>query len=153
MARFHISADGIKMAKAGKTVDSTDINDLTFSSEWPMLRVKYTGTVTVATYTGEFSNVYDKAEYYYPEPFSAPPIVMVAGVINETTSDQRSAVYTSPWVPGGYSSLAPYYCINSLAEKFELYVLTRLGSIGTPFPERLTSTYRYYVFDSLIEAT
>lgn len=138
------------MAKAGKDVDTASFSDLVFSSDFPTLRVIYTDLVTAAPYTGEFSEVYNRAVVTYPTPFPNPPIVLAAGRLSPTESDQKSVVFTSAYVPGAYSYRVPWYTVNSLPDRFELYVLARRGN-GDPIPSR-TLTYRYYVFDSLIES-
>lgn len=151
MTRFRLAKDGIKMAASGYDVDTAPIEKLVFSTDWPTLRVKYTGTVTATNISNPYSLVYDTAIYHYPEPFSGPPLVLVAGIVSPTVSDQKISVQLDAFDPGDYSYRSPWYAVNSLADRFELYVLSRFSS-GTPIAGR-TKTYRYYVFDSLIEAT
>lgn len=144
------------MAKAGKDVDTASFDDLVFSSDFPTLRVKYTGLATAVPYSGDFSSVYNRAIVTYPTPFAAPPIVFAAGWISATESDQKVTSFTNPYAPGGFSYQVPWYTVNSMEDRFELYVLARIGDGTTPIGDYTgiyrTLTYRYYVFDSLIES-
>lgn len=150
MSRFRISADGIAMALPGYNVDTAPLDKLVFSTDWPVLRVKYSGNVTATNIPGPWSQIYDTAIYTYPEPFTEPPIVLVAGIVSPTVSDQMSYVATDFYSPGALSYRSPYYAINSRTDRFELYLMARFSS-GSPLPSR-TKTYRFYVFDSVIES-
>lgn len=151
MSRFRIGVDGIKMAQAGYNVDTAPNDRMIFTTDWPTLRVKYTGVITATDIPGPWRQIYDTAIYTYPEPFQQPPIVLVAGIVSPTVSDQKSEVLTDYFSPGAYSHRSPWYAVNSLTDRFELYVFARYTS-GTPVPNR-TKTYRYYVFDSVIAST
>lgn len=138
------------MAQAGYNVDTAAPDKMIFTTDWPTLRVKYTGVINATNIPGPWSRIYDTAIFTYPEPFLQPPIVLVAGIISETVSDQKSQIFTSPYLPGDYSGRSPWYTINSLPDRFELYVFARFNN-GDPVAGR-TKTYRYYVFDSVIES-
>lgn len=133
------------MAVEGHDVDTAPPDKMVFSTEWPSMRVRYTGLVTATTITHPWSSLYDIGIVTYPVAFASPPIVLVAGQVVGGVSDQKSSVLTDAFAPGGYSFRLPWYTVNSLADRFELYVYARDGA--GPIPGRV-KTYRYYVFDS-----
>lgn len=149
MPRARISTNGIEIAKAGKDVDTAPLEDLVFSSQFVSLRLAKTGVVTPTTYAGFLSSRYNRSIVYYDTPFSTPPLVLVAGIRPNGTSDQSQHYTTAiPLSSGNPSYLLPYYSVESYTDRFELYVHAREAS-GDPRPF-YTSDWRYFVFSYTI---
>lgn len=149
MPRVRLSKDELKIAKAGYNVDTATPEQMIFSSDSPALRLYSTGTVTLAPYSGPMSSRFNRAVVNYPSPspFSKPPLVLAAGIINSTTTEQGPFL-----APSGVSSVAwANYSIASFTNRFEIYGYS-YNVDGSPVtPSRPTSTYRYFVFHNTMD--
>lgn len=145
MPRMRISDEGIEIAKAGYNVDTAAPEDLIFSSKLPTLRLALTGVVTLTGFSGPLSTRFARAIVYYDEPFVKPPLVLAAGIVSSTETDQ------APFVTQSISGWAKWvrYSIASFADRFEVYGYHR--DVAGNLVNRPTRTYRYFVFHNTID--
>lgn len=144
MPRARISAGGIEVAKPGFDVDTAAIGDMQFSSALVAARIAKTGLVTPENYVGFYSESYKRAIVYLDDPVPYPPIVLVAGIRSDGTSDQ--APFINRYVSGGTAYHEPYYEIRTFTDRFELYVLQVRGDVYPAPPN-----WRYWVFQNTVE--
>lgn len=146
MPRFRISANGIEIALPGYDVDTAPAEGIAFSSLLPTMRLAQTGVVTAVRYgSSGMASRYARGIVTYDAPFSKPPLVLAAGVVSATESDQK------PWGPSSaFSSAAwAWYSVASYSDRFELFLYDR--NSGGKTVSRPTRTYRYFVFHNTID--
>ena len=145
MARKRISAAGIEIAKEGFDVDTAAPEDMIFSSTLPTLRLALTGVVTLTDFSGPLSTRFARAIVYYDDPFAKPPLVLAAGIVSSTDSDQ------APFMTQSLSGWATWirYSIASFTDRLEIYGYHR--NVAGNLVSRPTRTYRYYVFHNTID--
>lgn len=146
MPRARISVNGIEIAKQGYDVDTAAPENMVFSSSLVAMRLARTGVVTPAPYDGELSTVYYRHIEYYPTPFLQAPVVLVAGINADGSSDQAPYVMSGASDEGGSAWWLPYYSVYSYANRFELYVYQdEVVYVGSP-------NWRYFVFQNTLSA-
>lgn len=145
MLRQKISSGGIVIAKHGYDANTATLEQLNFSTDRPTYRLVMTGVVTATRYSGPLSSRYARAIVTYDEPFEVTPLVLIAGVVSGTESDQ------TPFVPQAFVSDAmwAWHCVGSYKDRLEIYVYDRDSGGGTI--SRPTRTYRYFVFHNTID--
>ncbi len=145
MPRMRISAEGIEIAKEDFDVDTAAPENFIFSSKLPTLRLALTGVVTLTGYSGPLSTRFARAIVYYDEPFAKPPLVLAAGIVSSTDSDQ------APFVSQSLSGWARWvrYSVASFTDRLEIYGYHR--NVDGNLAPRPTRTYRYYVFHNTID--
>lgn len=144
MPRARLSANGIDLAKPGFDVDTAGITDMQFSSALVAARIAKTGVATPVDYTGFYDEAYKRAIVYLDEPAPHPPLVLVAGLRPDGTTEQAPLV--SFFISSGVAHHRPFYEIRTFTDRFELYVLQVRGTIN-PAPVN----WRYWVFYNTID--
>jgi hypothetical protein len=139
MPRARLSVNGIDIAKPGYDVDTAGLPNMRFSSSMVAARIAATGTVVPTAYDSN----YNYSVVNFATAFPTPPIVLVAGIYGDGTSDQTPFLTLS--ADGSTAWNRPYYEIRTYTDRFELYVC-KIALIRTP-----PSTWRYWVFQNTIE--
>lgn len=145
MPRMRISSAGVEIAREGFDVDTAAPENIIFSSTAPTLRLALTGVVTISDFSGPLSGRFARAIVYYDEPFEKPPLVLAAGVVSSTVSDQ------GPYVAGSISGSARWirYSVASFTDRLEIYGYHR--NVDGNLASRPTRTYRYFVFHNTLD--
>lgn len=146
MPRARISPRGIEVAKAGYDVDTAAPANMMFSSSLVAMRLALTDIVTPVAYSGAWSAVYKRAIVNYATAFPQPPVVLVAGINNDGSSDQ--APYVISGADGSKGWNYPYFAVYSYTNRFELFVYSNPASgwyVGSP-------RWRYFVFQNVLTA-
>lgn len=146
MPRARLDASGPKIAKAGYDIDTASPANMNFDTGMVALRLRYTGIVTCAAYTGDtYASLYDRAIVTFPTPFSKPPLVLFAGRLSDTESNQTPFVVTGPQ-PGGWtkSNLPGAYMVISSETGCTIF---RRKVISGYTPQ----TVKYFVFANTLE--
>lgn len=151
MPRARLSSDGPEIAAPGYDVDTAPLRNIIFSPSMVAMRIALNGTVSVSSFTGYMDNYYYRGVITFPEPFVRPPLVMVAGLNPDGSSQQSMSVSGITSASGGSSTLriVPGVEIRTFADRFELYVLVRNGP-ELPIVNRPTN-WRYFVFQNTLE--
>ena len=139
MPRARLSVNGIDIAKPGYDVDTAGLPNMQFSSSLVAARIVLTGTVTPTSYDGD----YNLSTVSFATSFPKPPIVLVAGIYGDGTSDQTPFLQVG--ADGSTAWNRPYYEIRTYTDHFELYVCKNALLRVPP------STWRYWVFQNTIE--
>jgi hypothetical protein len=142
MPRARLSVNGIDIAKPGYDVDTAGLANMQFSSSLVAARIAKTGVTTPTSFSGYLSDIYLRSIVYLDVPAPKPPVVLVAGLNGDGSTDQTPFVYRS--ASGGVAYRLPYYEINTFTDRFELYVLT--DPIVRPAP----ASWRYWVFQNTL---
>ncbi|MFC3206891.1 hypothetical protein [Aquamicrobium soli] len=145
MPRARISADGIEVARPGFDVDTAAIGEMQFSSALVAARIVKTGVVTPGPFSGLLSNLYLQSIVTFDAPFPSPPIILVAGLNSDGTSDQTP--YVISFADGSDAYHLPYYEIRSYTDRFELSVYKPVSGVIRPTP----TNWRYWVFQNTVE--
>lgn len=145
MPRARLSKDGIEIAKAGYDVDTATLPQMAFSSSMVAMRLALTGTVTVVDYSGAFSGEYRRGIVTFPTAFSKPPIVMVAGLRGDGSTDQTTFAMYSFSDQNATGWIRPIYHVVTATTNFELYVMKAAFFAVRP------TTWRYFVFQNTLE--
>ncbi len=142
MPRARISVDGIEIAKPGYDVDTAALENMLFSSSMVAMRIFETGTLNPTT-TLPADDQYRTATVTFDDPFTNPPIVLVAGVYSDGTSDQSPFLWNT--ANGSRAWVRPYYQVQTYVDKFTLTVLRHTNIRPNP------DYWRYWVFYNTLE--
>lgn len=151
MPRARLSANGPEIAAPGYDVDTAPLRNMIFSPWMVAMRLALSGTVGVTSFTGYMDDYYYRGIVNFPEPFVRPPLVMVAGLNPDGSSQQSMSVSGITSASGGSSTLriVPGVEIRTFADRFELYVLVRNGP-ALPIVDR-PANWRYFVFQNTLD--
>lgn len=164
MPRMRINAAGIKIAKAGKDVDSAALADMLFDSTFTAARVVMTGTVTVPNpprgdWDDDFDDQYGSQTVSFGRTFPAPPIVLVAGQLPDGGADITCFVHHHIPVTSGTLVVIPTYQISVTTTSFTLSV-ERTWATESHDPDlhvrglgSITRTWRYWVLENVLSTT
>ena len=144
MPRARISVRGPELAEAGYDVDTATLDHMLFSPDYVAMRVALTGTVVPASYTGDMDDYYYRSVVTFDAAFPAPPLVLVAGLYADGSTDQSPVLYTA--VSGSTAVILPLYEIRTFTDRFELYVLTSGSNLRTQ-----PDSWRYWVFQNTLD--
>lgn len=150
MPRARISAKGVEIAKPGYDVDTAGIANMLLSPQFSILKVAQSGTVTVAPFSGYMDSDYYAATVNFPSAFIRPPLVMVAGLNGDGSTDQTAAVLSYASDQSGRAWIFPMYEIEVTTSKFDLYVKYFGGDPNSPYWYR-TTTWKYWVFNNTLD--
>lgn len=153
MPRARLSMAGPVIALPGYDVDTAPTRKLAFSPEMPALRLAEEGTTTIGELSGGgFNNMYYWASVAFEKAYMAPPLVMVAGLNDDGSTDQ-SCFHVGYTTGGGTENYQrPFMEVRVFVDHFELYVLVRNGprTDVNPLVPRATN-WRYFVFQNTLE--
>lgn len=144
MPRMRLDPSGFKIAKAGFDVDTASLANMIFTTDLAGMQLRQTGVVTVAAYSGYLDTSYRRAVVNFGTTYAQPPLVLAAGIVSSTESDQFPWYWES-YTAGGPAIQLPWYSIETYTNRFELYVLNYRDG----FPDRKGSPatqWRYFVF-------
>ena len=144
--RMRISEEGPQIAKSGFDVDTASIANMVFSPSLVALRVALTGTVSVSSFSGLLSSRYLKGTVTFPTSFARPPIVMVAAILDDGTTQQ--GLWAEYSISGGTALVMPTYQIDTYTDHFDLFAYKSDGSFDW-LP--LSDTWRYWVFQNTLD--
>jgi hypothetical protein len=148
---MRISEEGPKIAKSGYDVDTAEIGNMVFSPSLVAMRIALTGTVTPTTFSsGVLNDWYYKATVTFPQPFARPPIVMVAGL--ETDGTTQQGLFYANIVSGqaGNAKVLPWWQIDTYADHFDLFTMRHNDSNwNESFP--VCADWRYWVFQNTLD--
>jgi len=143
MPRGRLSKNGPALAQYGYDVDTAPPTKMRFSPDMVAMRLALTGTVVCGSHgDGPPYTDYAKATIVYDTAFPEPPIVRVAGINGDGTSDQSPYVIT--YAGSGEQWMLPHYVVYSYASYFDLYVLRWNNYYVGPL------TWRYFVFHNTL---
>lgn len=147
MPRARLSSAGIDIAKVGHNVDTATIENMQFSSSMVAMRLALTGVVTVSDYSGDMSDIYRRGQVTFPSAFSNPPIVMVAGLNSDGSTDQTPIVIREFSDQSNRGWVQPIYSIVTKTTGFDLFVIK-------PGPGNWAGNrplnWRYFVFQNTL---
>lgn len=146
MPRARYSANGIDIAKPGYDVDTAGLANMTFSSSLVAARIIKTGIVTPAPFSGYMNSLYYQSIVYLDAPLPRPPIVLVAGINADGTSDQTPFVISQAFSSDGIAYRRPFYEIRTFTDRFELCT-----AIGDADIRPMPPTWRYWVFANTLD--
>lgn len=146
MPRARLSVNGPELAMEGYDVDTAPLEKMLFSPAYVAMRVAKTGVVTPGSYTGDMDDYYKRSVVEFDNAFPAPPIVLVAGINIDGSTDQSPVVYSVTSGQNGWARSLPLYEIRTFTSRFELYVLAARSNIRTP-----PSDWRYWVFQNTLD--
>lgn len=145
MPRARLSTDGIDIAKPGYDVDTASIENMQFSSSLVAMRLALTGIVSVANFTGYMDDRYRRGQVTFGTPFVRPPIVMVAGLYPDGSTDQSPIVLRTVSDQQGRAWGLPVYQITVSTTGFDLFVTKDSWAGNRP------TDWRYFVFQNTLD--
>lgn len=147
--RMRLSEAGPQIAKSGFDVDTAAISNMVFSPSLLAMRIALRGTVTPTTFSsGVLNDWYYKGTVTFPTAFSQPPIVMVAGLEADGTTQQ--GMFYVRQVSSGTAILAPYWQIDTYTDHFDLFTMRHNAWSGETFP--VCATWKYWVLQNTLDA-
>ncbi|MBB6011865.1 hypothetical protein HNR59_001210 [Aquamicrobium lusatiense] len=152
MPRMRLSSAGPEIALPGYDVDTAPLEKMAFSPSFVAMRLALSGTVTVGPFSGLLSVYGYQGVVTFPTPFVRPPIVMVAGLNSDGTTQQSPFVRNIRAGVSGVDRVMPWSEIRTYRDRFELFVLMRQGSDPTPYEDRPLN-WRYFVFENTLDAS
>lgn len=152
MPRTRLSVAGPQIALPGYDVDTAPLEKMAFSPSFVAMRLALSGTVTVGPFSGHFDDRYYRGIVTFPSVFPQPPLVMVAGLNPDGTS-QQSPIYRSVRASISLVDRAmPWSEIRTYTDRFELAILMRQGGDPSPYDDRPLN-WRYFVFENTLDAS
>lgn len=146
--RMRLSEAGPEIAKPGYDVDTAAIGNMVFSPSLVAMRIALTGTVTPTTFSGALDDWYYKGTVTFATAFVRPPIVMVAGLSSDGTTQQGLYYFSVVSGDSGTASFCPVYQIDTYVDHFDLFTYKR-NITGSTFP--IAATWRYWVFQNTLD--
>jgi hypothetical protein len=152
MPLMRLSEAGPEIAKSGYDVDTASIANMVFSPSLVAARIALTGTVTPTTFSsGTLHDWYYKATVTFPIEFPRPPLVMVAGLEGDGTTQQGNFYGVIINSQSGDAKVLPWYEIDAYTDHFDLFTMRHNDSDwNESFP--VCADWRYWVFQNTLDA-
>lgn len=149
MPRARLSVRGPQIAMPGYDVDTAPMSKMVFTPDAVAMRLRFTGIVSVAAFSGFMDNYYYRGIGYFPELLDRLPIILVAGINSDGSVEQRPFMYGR--AESASMRVTPSTEVRTFLDRVEIYVLARSGP-GPIAPVLPTpATWKYFVFENTLE--